>query len=243
MAQGNESRNSNQEKFKTLFAYEPFRVEHEEQNEKEKKLVGVCQHNFCDSYNEENYTDHDDDDYYDYDNYNDDDDEDDDDDDKDEDDDDLNAYNEEGESNDEENNTEKQNNNNKDSKLIDNENIIVNTYKDANNLLNSLFQTSFVKQVTNLQKIKDATIDKLTNIKSSIQTNMPYSISQQDITTKLKSFSNYKLNKNLMSTLSGHTSNNSLNNSINHGYSFQNKGNLLQKDIIYQGFFFSIFKM
>ncbi len=55
----------------------------------------------------------------------------------------------------------------KPTKSIDNENAIL---KDTNTLFSSFVKQ--VKQVTNLEKLKNVTMDKFENIKSTIQTNM-----------------------------------------------------------------------
>jgi hypothetical protein len=55
----------------------------------------------------------------------------------------------------------------KPTKSIDHENAIL---KDTNTLFSSFVQQ--VKQVTNLEKLKNVTMDKFENIKSTIQTNM-----------------------------------------------------------------------
>jgi hypothetical protein len=210
----NENTNIGSEKLVNLFEYEPFRAERDEENNN----VSIAEN---DSFNGENFDDNQ--------SYSEDED--------------LDAFIEEEDedeesTDDEEDEEDEENDDDEDVnvKLSDNENAILTKYKNANDLLNS-----FVTQVTNVtnsielnSKFKDVrkfTTDKFSVLKSSLQTNMPYSISQQEITTKLKSFSGYALNKNLISTFSGNSnSNNSLNNSINNNNSFQNKKNSFQKD-------------
>jgi hypothetical protein len=205
------NKNEEKEKLVKLFEYQPFSSKQEEQDEQEENdQKCFCENDSFNDYNfdDENYSDEDDDE------------EDDDDDELDpfmvanDDDDDINEDEEEEEEEEERVEITKP------TKSIDNENAIL---KDTNTLFSSFVKQ--VKQVTNLEKLKNVTMDKLENIKSTIQTNMPYSISQQEITTKIKSsFSNYKLNKNLISNFNGNSSNNSLNLShLSHSYSFQNK--------------------
>ena len=222
----NETNAQDKRKLDELFGYEPFKAEREEEKKSEIIIEAAHNHEYCenDSLNDDNFDDdesYDDNDDDENDNYSEEEEDDDEDEDEDE-------QEEEEEEDDNSNNVTSSNNM---KNTITSATTLPNKNKNA--LFNSLLKQVTTK-VTNVielnSKLKDVTkftTEKFIDLKSQIQTSMPYTLSQQEIASKLKSISAYTINKNLIAPFSGNNSQNSLNNSLNHSYSFQNK---VQKD-------------